>query len=281
MQFARALWQRIEAVHAVTYFAPECAAAAKEAGLKGFWMGYYGCRAAPLGTAGPGAVEAVFFNFAPGHVRRSLPDAWSFASPRELIPVRARAAAEVLRRLVPDVDEVAGRVSGPLAEAVAHADPGGRPLFAANRDLPLPEDPVERLWQLCTTLREHRGDGHVALLTAAGIDGLAAHVLIAADQGTDPELLQRARGWTAEDWADRSELLVSAGLLTGAGTLSEAGRNARTAIEDGTDRLAARAYETLTSAQRSALLADLEPAAVRIGRDLIPATNPIGLRPVT
>jgi hypothetical protein len=31
-------------------------------------------------------------------------------------------------------------------------------LFAANQQLPLPDDPVAELWQLCTALREHRGD---------------------------------------------------------------------------------------------------------------------------
>jgi hypothetical protein len=62
------------------------------------------------------------------------------------------------------------------------------PLFSANRSLALPDDPVERLWQLCTSLREHRGDGHVAALTAKGLDGLEAHVLIALE-GT--ERLQR------------------------------------------------------------------------------------------
>ncbi len=46
---ARALWRHFEAIHAVTYFAEESRSAAAEAGLKGFWMGYFGFRAAPMG----------------------------------------------------------------------------------------------------------------------------------------------------------------------------------------------------------------------------------------
>ncbi|MGY9071385.1 MAG: helix-turn-helix domain-containing protein [Acidimicrobiales bacterium] len=40
-----------------------------------------------------------------------------------------------------------------------------------------------QLWQNCTSLREHRGDGHVAALTAAGIDGCQAHHLLITEHG--------------------------------------------------------------------------------------------------
>ncbi len=102
--FARQLWQRIETLHAVTYFAPESQAAAKDAGLRGFWMGYFGFRAAPLGAVTAGVVEATFANFEPGMVGRAIPDAWSFASPADLVTVRAEAAALALRRLSPTID---------------------------------------------------------------------------------------------------------------------------------------------------------------------------------
>ena len=72
MGVAREFWKRIETLHAVTYFAPESIEAAKTAGLRGFWMGYFGFRAAPLGKVNAGIVEAAFANFAPGMVRRSI-----------------------------------------------------------------------------------------------------------------------------------------------------------------------------------------------------------------
>ena len=39
------------------------------------------------------------------------------------------------------------------------------------RTLPLPPDPVARLWHGANLLREHRGDGHVAALLTVGIGG--------------------------------------------------------------------------------------------------------------
>jgi hypothetical protein len=46
---ARRFWEAIEPIHAVVYFASEPATAAREVGLRGFWMGYFAGRVAPLG----------------------------------------------------------------------------------------------------------------------------------------------------------------------------------------------------------------------------------------
>src|SRR4051812_36436320 len=102
---ARALWRALEPVHAVSYFSRESSAAFETAGLKGFWMGYFAGRAAPMGEVGPAAVEATFFNFHPTMVRRAIPDAWSFASAAALLEVRASSSAATLRRLAGDIDE--------------------------------------------------------------------------------------------------------------------------------------------------------------------------------
>jgi len=51
---ARSIWTLFEPVHAVTYFAPEARSAFEDAGLRGFWRGYFAGRAAPLGPAGRG-----------------------------------------------------------------------------------------------------------------------------------------------------------------------------------------------------------------------------------
>ena len=53
---ARRLWRLLEPYHAATYFAPEARQAFKDAGLRGFWMGYFAGRAAPMGAVGPGVV---------------------------------------------------------------------------------------------------------------------------------------------------------------------------------------------------------------------------------
>jgi len=282
MNFARELWLRIETTHAVTYFGSETTDAGQQLGMPGFWMGYFGFRAAPMGAVGSGVVEATFFNFAPSFVRRWVPQVWSVAGPATMIVARRDAAVATLRRLHPDVATVAQAVNATLEAAVNRAIAAGRPLFAANRDLDLPDDPVERLWQLCTSLREHRGDGHVAALTAAGLDGLDAHVLIAAEQGSSPDDLQRSRGWTADDWTVAVGRRTARDQIDQTGQLTEAGRRIRQAIEKRTDELAAAPFEALTSAQRTELIDALDPLARAISTSgTIRYPNPMGLPPIS
>jgi len=186
-----------------------------------------------------------------------------------------------LRRLHPDVAAVAGAVNATLEAAVSRGIAAGRPLFAANRELALPDDPTERLWQLCTSLREHRGDGHVAALTAAGLDGLDANVLIVAEQGNSPEDLQRTRGWTAADWAAAVARRAARGQIDASGQLTDAGRNIRAAIEKRTDELAAAPFEGLSDAERSSLLVALDPVARAVSTSgTIRYPNPMGLPPL-
>uniref|UniRef100_UPI0005BC8164 helix-turn-helix domain-containing protein n=1 Tax=Nocardia thailandica TaxID=257275 RepID=UPI0005BC8164 len=61
---ARRIWELIEPVHVLVYFAPEARAAFDAAGYRGYWMGYFAGRAAPLGAVGVEVVDAVFYNFA-------------------------------------------------------------------------------------------------------------------------------------------------------------------------------------------------------------------------
>ena len=48
---ARAMWTLFEPIHAVTYFAPEARGAFEEAGLRGFWRGYFAGREAEAEVA--------------------------------------------------------------------------------------------------------------------------------------------------------------------------------------------------------------------------------------
>lgn len=47
---SRLAWQMLEPYHAMIYFAPEARQAYADAGLKGFWMGYFASRSAAMGT---------------------------------------------------------------------------------------------------------------------------------------------------------------------------------------------------------------------------------------
>ncbi len=275
---ARTIWSRLESLHAVTYFSTESLEAAKAAGLRGFWMGYFGFRASPLGPVQPGVVEALFANFAPPMVRRALPDAWAFAHPSDLVLVRARAAATALRRTSPRVEQVATNVNDDLEAVIACASSIGRPMFAANRDIDRFDDPVQRLWQNCTTLREHRGDGHVAALAAAGIDGCEAHLLLAADHGWAPEVFFDHRGWSVEEQRAARTRLVDRGLL-GDTTLTTDGAALRSSVEATTDSQALEPFErALDPARLVDIVTVLTHAAHDItGSGIIPFPNPMGL----
>jgi hypothetical protein len=279
---ARTVWHHLEVVNAVTYFAPECREAPNRLGLKGFWMGYFACRAAPLGPVGPGVVEATFYNFHPARVRRAIPDAWAYATPAALLDARAAAAAGALRRLLPggEAERIAAGTRPLLAAAVDGAEAAGRPLFAANRDAARPDDPVADLWQLSTTLREHRGDGHVALLAGAGLDGCEVHVLAAACEGTDPELFLLSRGWSRDDWDSARARLAARGLVAAGGAATVAGQSLRGDVERRTDELAVAPYARLGAGGVQRLVGALAPAAGRIAAaGEITYPNPIGLPP--
>lgn len=62
---ARRLFDRVEPVHAVTYFAPEARTTFDQLGMRGFWMGYFAARSAPLGRVPAEIVTAAFYNFTP------------------------------------------------------------------------------------------------------------------------------------------------------------------------------------------------------------------------
>ncbi|MCM2424522.1 hypothetical protein LNW73_01220 [Streptomyces sp. RKAG337] len=78
---ARTLWLRTEPLHAVVYFDAQCREMGRSLGLKGYWMGYFATRSAPLGRAQPSVVTAAFGVFAPGPVARALPASWDITTP--------------------------------------------------------------------------------------------------------------------------------------------------------------------------------------------------------
>ncbi|MFF1902855.1 hypothetical protein [Kitasatospora sp. NPDC058218] len=277
---ARALWWLFEPVHAVTYFSPEGRAAFEDAGLRGGWRGYFAGRSAPLGAVDAPPVIAAFFNFAPSAVERALPDVWKLVDPDTALAARVKGSSAALARLLEHVEPAQVELVADLLErAVDRLDCAGRVLAAANAAVPRPTGLYGRLWQAATVMREHRGDGHVAALVSAGLDGCEALVVRCA-LDVRREVLQPLRGWTDEEWAAATARLVERGWLTERGTITECGRIRHQSLEAATDLAAARVWESHPRAELDRLAAALTPISA-LCRSSLPPINPIGLPATT
>ncbi|MBB5874276.1 hypothetical protein F4553_007710 [Allocatelliglobosispora scoriae] len=272
---ARQMWARFEPIHTVTYFTPEALSAYAEAGLRGYWRGYFGGRMAPLGPIDAPLGVATAYGFAPAMVERALPDVWSRATPAAALTARVAGATAALTRLLADVDLSALDEMADLAEAAADLlDPAGHALGAANMALPRSTDPLARLWQVATTIREHRGDGHVAALVAHGFSGVESAVW-----RTEPEAraeYQSYRGWTDEEWDAAIAALTERGWLGADGAATEAGTAAYAAVEAATDRDAVRVWAHFGEQRTERLKTLLSPLAT-MTFTAIPRINPVHL----
>ena len=269
---ARTMWTLLEPLHGVTYFSPQARQALEEAGLRGFWRGYFAGRAAPLGPVGPAVVNAIFYNFAPQMVYRALPDVWERATPPVALAARVTGSATALRDALPGDPAPAVAV---LEQVAGHLNYDGRTLSAANAELPPSSDPYERLWELATLFREHRGDGHFAALVAADINGLES-LTLRTGMDVAREVMQPARGWTDEEWAAAQARLADRGLLDAEGRITDGGRQAYAAVEEATDRSAAACWQSVPPDELAKLADELAPMAAAVP---LPPGNPIGTPP--
>ncbi|MEV5718073.1 hypothetical protein AB0L41_29660 [Amycolatopsis mediterranei] len=270
---ARRLWAAVEPLHAVVYFAPETAEAAKAAGLRGYWMGYFAGRLAPLGPIGPEPATAMLFGFAPAMVARALPDAWSFASPAAVLGSRLEAVGSALRAVADDVSEL----SALLWRAAEACEFGGRPLAAAWAAVPKPADPLSRLWLATTILREHRGDGHVLAAVHAGLGGLETTLTHIGDGVIGRADVQPHRGWSDPQWDAAVDRLRTRGTLDADGRLTDAGRELRHRLEDDTDRLAAAPVTALGADVERLLQLAVPLARAVLDSGVVPVPNPMGV----
>ncbi|MSO86876.1 MAG: hypothetical protein EXQ71_05080 [Acidimicrobiia bacterium] len=236
---ARKMWRTLEPYHAMIYFAPEATAAYEALGVERR-DGYFASRAAPMGAVPAEVVVATFYNFNPLVVHAAIPAVWAIADPAQLIQARLAAADAALERGLGDASQDPGM--GRAAELARLAAQGctapGRPLYAGHASLPWPASPRLVLWHAITLLREFRGDGHIACLLEAGLDGVDALVLHAASGDVPRAALQESRQWDDAAWDASIGRLADRSLVDRTGGFTEAGLALRQHIEDHTDRLA-------------------------------------------
>src|SRR3954470_715449 len=260
---ARRMFELVEPIGVIPYSADEPNETMFALGFTNYWDTYFAGRAAPLGVVPAEVVDALFYNFAPGEVARHIPKVWSTTTPEAAIAARRTGCANALRRiLINHVDSPAfARATELLLKAATSAPVEGRPMYAALRALPVPDDVVVALFHAASLLREHRGDGHIAALMAEGIGGLEAHVLYALGMDMPAEKFGRIHHLPAAQIAAVIDGMRDRGLIGEDGWLSERGRAVKQRVEALTDDLAAKPYESLDSAELEELTAILEPLA--------------------
>ncbi|MFE1995436.1 SCO6745 family protein [Streptomyces parvulus] len=266
----------LNSLHSTHYFSPDTGRELAALGVTDPRAVNFAVRAAALGAAGAGAVTAAFYNYKYELVARHVPAVWETVTPEQAVAARMRAVDATLRRLLGEevlASAEMAEAAGLALRAAEGCSRSGRPLYAAHADLPLPEAPHLRLWHAATLLREHRGDGHLAALLAADLDGLEALVThTATGRGMAPKWVLSTRGWTQEEWDAARDRLRGRGLIDDAGELTGRGTELRDGIERETDRLdtgpyahlgadgVARLTELATPFARAALGAGAYPA---------------------
>src|SRR5690349_22583455 len=144
---ARRMFELVEPIGAIPYSADEPNEAMFALGFTDYWDTYFAGRAAPLGVTTAEVVDAIFYNFAPGEVARHIPKVWRTTTPEAAIAARRLGCVQALRRILgDDVDTPAfARATDLLLKAATSAPYEGRPMYAALRSIPIPDEPVARL----------------------------------------------------------------------------------------------------------------------------------------
>lgn len=262
---ARRMYDLTEPICLVSFFSDEPHDAMAALGFRGYWDGYFAGRSAPLGRVPAEVVDAAFYNFAPGEVARHVPKVWETTTPEAAHAARQQGCVAALRRILGDEVDSPGlaRAADLLALAATSAPVHGRVMYAALRALPVPEEPVARLWHAANLLREHRGDGHIAALVTEQVGGVESHVLASLAMGIHPaETFGRIHHLPKPFLADLMAGLRDRGLIDGDGRLTPDGRAVKDRVEARTDVLAAPPYGALSTHE----LDDLE-------RCLVPVTS--------
>jgi hypothetical protein len=260
---ARRMFELVEPIGVIPYSADEPNEAMFALGFTNYWDTYFAGRAAPLGLAPAEVVDALFYNFAPGEVARHIPKVWRTTTPEAAIAARERGCVKALRRILGDhVDSPAfARATELLLKAATSAPGEGRPMYAALRAIPVPDEVVARLFHAASLLREHRGDGHIAALMIEGVGRLEAHALFALAMVMPAERFGRIHHLPEAQLAAVTGGMHDRGLIGDDGWLSDLGRAVNQRVESLTDDLAAKPYESLAPDELDELVTALEPLA--------------------
>ncbi len=230
---ARSLRDALEPVAAHAFWSAATRQAMAQLGLSGT-SGYVRGRAAALGAPAAPVVISAFAWFEPGLIESAYQAGPADLTPADISRTRSAATGASLRAVRPDAD--ASWLADRLTAATAAGGSPGRGLFSARRAQIPPSDPFERLWWAGETLRDHRGDSHIAAAAVAGVGAIQMNILTELALGGPLGRYTATRGWSPEAIDEAAQTLRGRGWLSGRG-LTTAGQDARRAIESDTDHM--------------------------------------------
>lgn len=243
---ARALAGALEPFTGQVYFSPECHANYEALGFAASpgKMGegvslpdgpsYFASRGSVMGQVPGEVVASAFGVFNPAVVVPAVTHAWTVTDAKTIEQARTDGAVGQLRRLLGDAPEGIERGVELLHKATDGLRPEGKPLFAGLVAQGLPGDLLGDAWRLGDQLREYRGDVHINVWTAAGFDATEIGLLTELYWGLPMRSYVRSRAWSNEE-LDAAEARLAGRGLVADGAFTDAGRDAREAVESGTD----------------------------------------------
>jgi hypothetical protein len=279
---ARVLAGALEPVIGQVYFSPECHEAYAALGFSPSpgkadavalpdGAAYFTSRGSALGQVPGELVASAFAVFNPAVVVPLVAHGWSLTDASTIAEARFAGAVDQLRRVLGDRPEGVDRARELLDRAGAGLRPEGRPLYAGLLALGLPGDPLGDVFRLGDRLREYRGDSHTTAWTSAGFDATEIGLLTELYWGLPLRSYIRSRAWSNDELDAAEERLVARGLMADGG-FTDAGREAREAVEIATDRQCQPILDAL-GADLDELVAILLPwgAAVRDAGGYLPS----------
>ena len=220
-----------------------------------FMTSYVCSRAALLGDPTPGAVASSFAVFDPSMLADVYSAGRTICERDQLLSVRDEATIASLSAVLEDQD--VGPVATLLRRGIDAAPGTGRPLYSGLLDLDWPETPVGQLWRAAELIREHRGDSHVAVCVAAGLDAVEMNVLTELWVGMPFGTYSASRSWDGDMLGAAANRLESRGLLADLQLTTE-GMSFRDDLEARTDVLQQPLVDAIGS--------DLEPALTQLNQ---------------
>jgi hypothetical protein len=221
-------------------------------------------RLAPLGDVSPAAAAAATYSIHPDVVAMVMDMYRASTDTAAIASARDASIEPGLDDIAPGLSEHLAPLAGDLWRGVDSVHHGARPMFAAHRAEPRPDESraVLSAWLAANCLRELRGDNHWALCAAADLDdvevGLLHSVMVDIDEYGSEEWIARSRGNDDEAIARGWARLEAKGFATG-GTINDEGRRFRRDLERRTDELTAPAWRAVGEASTRAFCDAVEP----------------------